>query len=724
MAELPAGTIFAGHEIRGVAGRGGMGIVYRALDQRLKREVALKVIAPEQSEDREFRVRFRRECEVAASLHHPNLIPVYTAGEEDGHLYVTMRYVDGIDLAHLIDRDGRVPPGRAVDVIAQVAHALDAAHAFGVVHRDVKPANVLLDGDHALLTDFGLQRDLRASTRVTEPGTLIGSFDYTAPEQLEDADVDARTDVYALGCVLFETITGEVPYPRETPAAKMYAHLGAPIPHMDGPLGPVVRKALAKHPDDRFPTAGALGVAAREALGTRPAPPPKPPTPLPTALLTETGSEPFVGRAHFLERIAEHRTAAQTGERRFVLIEGEPGIGKTRLATEAARDAHAAGATVLYGRSDPESLIPFQPFAMALPTVQEQERFAFFDAVTRKLAERPTLLILDDLHWADAATTQLLRHVLEDPGPDEAARPRHHARARPARPKTHRAPHARRARTARAVRVRRRARRAETVHREPQGPARAHRRQPVLRARDPAAIRACPTVSETSSRAASRSWTSATRQALAIAAVIGRDFRLDVLETLADDALDAVEEATAAGLVKQGATADQFLLHARAGPRDARRADEQRPPHPPAPRHRRGPRAPPAATAAELARHFHAARHLDPDRAFTYALKAAQEADHEAAVTYYRHALELRPRLDLELALGEAELRTGDPAFRATFERAATRARDAGDRRGARPRRARLQRPPGGVRRARPGGDRAARGSRRSRCRTARSARA
>ena len=156
MAELPAGTIFAGHEIRGVAGRGGMGIVYRALDQRLKREVALKVIAPEQSEDREFRVRFRRECEVAASLHHPNLIPVYTAGEEDGHLYVTMRYVDGIDLAHLIDRDGRVPPGRAVDVIAQVAHALDAAHAFGVVHRDVKPANVLLDGDHALLTDFGL----------------------------------------------------------------------------------------------------------------------------------------------------------------------------------------------------------------------------------------------------------------------------------------------------------------------------------------------------------------------------------------------------------------------------------------------------------------------------------------------------------------------------------------------------------------------------------------
>ena len=362
-----------------------------------------------------------------------------------------------------------------------------------------------------------------------------------------------------------------------------------------------------------------------------------------------------------------------------MLIEGEPGIGKTRLATEAARDAHAAGATVLYGRSDPESLIPFQPFAMALPSVDEQERFAFFDAVTRKLAERPTLLILDDLHWADAATTHLLRHVLEDPGPVKllvlattrepdlrVPRPTEHltlaglerlelsafvAALGEPKPSTEslKALHERTGGNPFFVR--------ETL------------RDPGL----PDSVR------DVITRRLAQ-FAEPTRQALAIAAVIGRDFRLDVLETLADDALEAVEEAAAAGLVKQGATADQFrFTHALVRETlaeqmsNARRIRLHRGIGEALERH-------PPATSAELARHFHEARHLDPDRAFTYALKAAREADHEAAVTYYRHALELRPRLDLELALGEAELRTGDPAFRATFQRAAARARDTGDR--------------------------------------------
>src|SRR3954447_8414819 len=274
MPELSAGATFAGHEIRGVAGRGGMGVVYRALDLRLKREVALKVIAPGSSKDPEFRTRFRRECEVAASIHHPNLIPVYTAGEEDGHLYVTMRFVEGRDLAHLLKQRGQLETTSGAALIAQVGAALDAAHAYGIVHRDVKPANVLLDGAHALLTDFGLQRDIKADTRVTEPGTLIGTFDYIAPEQLEDGAVHARTDVYALGCVLYETLTGEVPFPVETPAAKMFAHLGAPPPSViakrpDAPdlLDAVVQRAMSKDPGERFRSAGELGRAALAAVG-------------------------------------------------------------------------------------------------------------------------------------------------------------------------------------------------------------------------------------------------------------------------------------------------------------------------------------------------------------------------------------------------------------------------------------------------------------------------
>ena len=566
-------------------------------------------------------------------------------------------------------------------MIAQIAHALDAAHAFGVVHRDVKPANVLLDGDHALLTDFGLQRDLRASTRVTEPGTLIGSFDYTAPEQLEDDDVDARTDVYALGCVLFETITGRGPVPaRHARREDVRPPRRRRSRTWTARSARVVRKALAKHPDDRFPTAGALGLAAREALGTRPAPSPRQPTPLPSALLSETGSEPFVGRAHFRERIAEHRTAAtEAGERRFVLIEGEPGIGKTRLATEAARDAHAAGATVLYGRSDPESLIPFQPFAMALPSVNEQERFAFFDAVTRKLAERPTLLILDDLHWADAATTHLLQHVLEDPGPVKllVLATTREPDLRVPRPTEHLT-------LAGLERLELSAFVAALGEPKPssEGLKALHERtggNPFFvreTLRDPGLP---DSVRDVITRRLAQ-FAESTRQALAIAAVIGRDFRLDVLETLADDALEAVEEAEAAGLVKPGGTADQFrFAHALVRETlaeqmsNARRIRLHRSIGEALERH-------PSATSAELARHFYEARHLDPDRAFTYALKAAREADHEVAVTYYRHALELRPRLDLELALGEAELRSGDPAFRATFQRAAARARETGDR--------------------------------------------
>ena len=680
MAELAPGTIFAGHEIHGVAGRGGMGIVYRARDLRLKRDVALKVIAPDQSSDQEFRRRFKRECEVAASLHHPNLIPVYTAGEHEGRLYVTMRFVDGVDLAELIQQ-GPVAPPQAVATIVQVAHALDAAHAFGVVHRDVKPANVLLEGELALLTDFGLQRDLNATTRVTEPGTLIGTFDYTAPEQLEDADVDARTDVYALGCVLYEAITGQVPFPRDTPGAKMYAHLNAPVPPVDGPLGPIIERALAKRPDDRFPTAGDLGRAALAALGTaHPRPTPRPAAPpLPSALLNETGKEPFVGRAHFRERIADQLEQATAGRRRFVVIEGEPGIGKTRLATEAARDAHARGVTVLYGRSDPESLLPFQPFAMALPGIRETDRFAFFDAVSRRLAERPTLLILDDLQWADAATVHLLRHVLEDPAPQRllvvaTTRESDDRLPRPSERLT-------------LTGLERHELSAFVAalggpDREPLTDLHERTGGNPFFVRE--TLRAPGSLPDSVRDVIARRLAQLdepTRHALAIAAVMGREFRLDVLETLADGALDAVEAATVAGLLRETERLDHFRF-AHALVRDT--LTEQMSNARRIRLHRSIGEAlerAPGTSAGELARHFHAARHLEPERAFTYALEAARHADHEAAVTHYRHAHALRPeRLDVLLALGEAELRTGDPAFRASFQHAAQQARAADDR--------------------------------------------
>src|ERR1700754_1806 len=192
MDEFAVGTTFADHLIRGVVGRGGMGVVYRALHVPLRREVALKVISPESARDDAYRERFRRELEAAASIEHRNVVPVYHAGEQDGYLFVTMRLIEGSDLGRLLALEGALEPQRAVELIAQIAGALDAAHARSLVHRDVKPGNVLIDGREALLTDFGLMKDLGA-TQITSSGQALGTFAYMAPEQIEGFTVDART---------------------------------------------------------------------------------------------------------------------------------------------------------------------------------------------------------------------------------------------------------------------------------------------------------------------------------------------------------------------------------------------------------------------------------------------------------------------------------------------------------------------------------------------------
>ncbi|MGI8594191.1 MAG: protein kinase domain-containing protein [Solirubrobacteraceae bacterium] len=273
MAELQVGSVVGGHRIEAVAGRGGMGVVYRAIHLALNRVVALKLIAPELAEDPEFRERFKRESEVAASLDHPSVVPIYTAGEDGGLLYVTMRFVDGTDLREMIARQGRLEPRVAARIISQVASALDAAHARGLVHRDVKPANVLIGGavgtPHAYLTDFGLTKQASSKSGLTRTGMIVGTMDYIAPEQLQGGEVDARADVYALGCVLYQALTGQVPFPRDTEPARVWAHMSDPAPsrrtaapHFPSQLDAVVARAMAKDPDDRYLSTGDFGRAA------------------------------------------------------------------------------------------------------------------------------------------------------------------------------------------------------------------------------------------------------------------------------------------------------------------------------------------------------------------------------------------------------------------------------------------------------------------------------
>jgi serine/threonine protein kinase len=263
---LSAGSEFAGFRIERTLGHGGMGIVYLATELRLDRPVALKVLRTELAGDESFRARFRSESLTAASVEHPRVVTVFGAGERDGLLYVSMRYVPGRDLGRLVEADGPLSPDDAAPLIAQVADGLDAVHAAGLVHRDVKPHNVIVGEDgHAYLADFGLAKAMAATSGLTATGQVIGTVDYMAPEQIEAQRVDARTDVYALGGVLFNAITGKVPFAERESSAKMWAHVNEPPPsagHGGSVLDPVIRRAMAKAPIDRFPSAGDLGRAA------------------------------------------------------------------------------------------------------------------------------------------------------------------------------------------------------------------------------------------------------------------------------------------------------------------------------------------------------------------------------------------------------------------------------------------------------------------------------
>jgi streptogramin lyase/predicted Ser/Thr protein kinase len=265
-SEPHIGSDLLGYEIEEVIGRGGMGVVYRARDRALERNVALKLIAPEFAGFTGFRGRFLEESRLAASLEHPNVVPIYAAGDQDGHLYIAMRYIEGQDLKQVL-RDGVLEPARAIAICRQVASALDAAHGQGLVHRDVKPSNILLDtSDRAYLADFGLSRLSSEPATVPEIAASLGTVDYVAPEQIRGDAVDGRADVYSLGCVLYECLTGITPFSDRSDVALLYAHLEEEPPAPHG-LEQVIAKALAKDPGARYATSEEFVEAAADALG-------------------------------------------------------------------------------------------------------------------------------------------------------------------------------------------------------------------------------------------------------------------------------------------------------------------------------------------------------------------------------------------------------------------------------------------------------------------------
>jgi tetratricopeptide (TPR) repeat protein len=816
MDDLIPGSTFADHVILEIAGRGGMGVVYEAIHAPLNRKVALKLMSADLSADEDFRARFQQECQAAASIRHPNVVPIYHAGEEQDRLYVTMQYVDGADLGRVLALEERLDPARAAALLADLADGIDAAHRLGIVHRDVKPANVLIElrGDvmHPFLTDFGLAKHAASGARMTRTGAILGTLDYASPEQLEETAVDARTDVYALGCLMFHALTGSVPFPRATEAGTILAHISTPAPLVtslapDVPeaLARVVARAMAKDPADRQTSAGELGREALAAAGASRAAaagqyddpgvdrtvtispgaaarlrsPERAARPagagaFPAALATDGRGTAFVGRGPVMERLEHRYRLATQAQPQFVVLAGEPGVGKSRLAGEFARRVHGEQAIVLYGRSDPESIVPYQPFITAIqqylahydttalaqdldlelgelgrfipglrrdvPTLveplavePEARRYRLFEAVTRVLAhiaaERPVVLVLDDLHWADTSTALMLRHVVQQ---------LHGVRLMLLG--TLRDVETCRADDLVALLARLRAQEsferiavagldaAETeelvlahavgdptdgfirhlVHATAGNPlfigetlkslheTGAPSRTGIVSESTLARIGVPEGAKEMIAQRTMR-LTGTAREALTTAALVGTRFDLAVLDALmsatADEIIVALEEAVAAGLVHEAEDEIDSFEFSHALVREA--LVEQHSASRRTRLHHRigealedGDRADPAV----LAHHFYESRRVDRGaQAFRYALLAGEAAAralaHDEAAGHFRRALtvlDLRPdpdeaqRCEVLLALGRVELREGNPASRSTFTQAAEIARTAG----------------------------------------------
>jgi Protein kinase domain len=382
---LRPGDPLGGYRIEAVIGAGGMGVVYRATDMRLGRPVALKVIVPARSRDERFRSRFLRESQLAASLDHSHIVPVYEAGESDARLYLAMRYVEGTDLRTLLAREAPLDADRALGLLTQVADALDAAHGRDLIHRDVKPANILVTEEsgreHCYLSDFGLSRSADRATAHDGPTELSGTFAYTAPEQIAGGPVDGRADVYSLACVLYECLAGRTPFEGKRAMAVLFAHMQEEPPGLAGltMLDGVLGRALAKDPAERHATCADLIRAARDALRA---------PELPPELDTVT---PLIGRQIDLAWLRRLWREARGGKGRVAILVGSRGIGKTRLAAELAHEVAAEGGCVRYA-----GCVGGNEAAQA--------------ALAELDSSAPTLLVLDDL---DAADESVLAAVAE-----------------------------------------------------------------------------------------------------------------------------------------------------------------------------------------------------------------------------------------------------------------------------------------------------------------------
>jgi serine/threonine-protein kinase len=289
--EIGAGTEIGGYRILNLLGQGGMGVVYLADNVSTGQRVALKLLTPDLARSSGFRERFVREANYASSMRHPNVIEVFDAGEQDDVLYIAMQFVEGEDLKALLTREGRLDAARTVGLLGQIGSALDAAHATGLLHRDIKPGNVMIAAgqpEHGYLTDFGLSKNPSSdSIALTAQGEFVGTIDYTAPELVLGKKADSRLDVYSLGCLFYECLAGLPPFPKERDVEVLYAHIQDPVPKvtavrpdLPAALDAVIEKAMAKKPDDRYATCGAFIDAARAIVGEpAPAPPPPPPPP-------------------------------------------------------------------------------------------------------------------------------------------------------------------------------------------------------------------------------------------------------------------------------------------------------------------------------------------------------------------------------------------------------------------------------------------------------------